>query len=48
MAFVAEFQSAGEELVRIRTKLGLTIREFARRLAVPEARYKNWEYGRSQ
>jgi len=33
------------ELMKIREKLGLTIRKFAERLGHPETRYKNWEYG---
>lgn len=33
------------ELIQIREALGLTIREFAKRIDEPEPRYKNYEYG---
>lgn len=34
-----------ELLKGIRTRLGMSQTEFARRLGVPRANYKNWEYG---
>lgn len=43
--WVAANTPEAKELIKIRETLGLTIREFAKRVDEPEARYKNYEYG---
>lgn len=35
-----------ERLKRLRTQKGLTMKEVARAIAVPETTYREWEYGR--
>lgn len=38
-------ESFHKRLKRLRTDCGLSAKEFARRLGVPESTYRTWEYG---
>ena len=46
MFFMADEEQT--EIARMREALRFTLTEMAKRLGVPESRYKNWEYGRAK